>query len=69
MMPKCHFPHDAEEVATLRFDQGCICYPHDRLQHLCLQHARDTTPIGVARLIAVLDWGAASLLRDMGWSL
>lgn len=31
---------------------GCTCYPDDRVQALCCQHAERSTPLGAAYVIA-----------------
>lgn len=45
MIP-CHFdgcPFEASVAVHL--PHGCICYPDDIVQLLCLQHAHNSTPL------------------------
>lgn len=42
---KCRFC-DSEAVGVFALDQGCACFPDDRLQPLCMQHIIKVTPIG-----------------------
>jgi len=47
---KCRFCDD-EAVAKYTFSNGCVCYPEDREQNLCLQHIVKSNPLGSMVLI------------------
>lgn len=38
-------------IARFYLSRGCVCYPDDREQDLCLHHAVRATPIGSFELI------------------
>jgi hypothetical protein len=42
-------------AARFRLDRGCVCYPDDRIQDLCMQHVVRATPLGGMELMCVLD--------------
>lgn len=41
MVSRCHFGHGCltERLTLVYFPMGCWCYPNDREQWLCPQHA------------------------------
>lgn len=45
-MAKCRFDHDDEAVARVTLTEGCLVYPDDREQLLCLQHLHSMTAMG-----------------------
>jgi hypothetical protein len=44
-MTKCRFCDD-EAVAVFDMPRGCVCYPEDRQQSLCMQHIVKANTIG-----------------------
>jgi hypothetical protein len=42
--PQCRFG-DGEAAAHVSVPGGCVCYPDDREQDLCLQHLSRCTPL------------------------
>jgi hypothetical protein len=44
-MKKCRMCGD-EAVAVFHFSRGCVCFPHDQEQALCLQHIIKAEPLG-----------------------
>ncbi len=40
-------------IAVFAMDRGCVCYPDDRQQALCMQHIVRATPLG--RMTVVRD--------------
>ena len=51
---RCRFC-SAPAAATYALDAGCLCYPEDREQALCVQHIIRATPLGAMRLLAVVN--------------
>jgi hypothetical protein len=49
MAESCRFC-DSKPVAVFAFDSGCVCYPEDRRQALCMQHVVRATPLGSMQL-------------------
>ena len=49
----CRFPHDPPVPAVVRvsMDRGCVCYPDDREQDLCVQHDYKSEPLGTYEVI------------------
>jgi hypothetical protein len=47
---KCRF-NDSEAVAVFAMSEGCVCFPDDREQALCMQHIVRATPLGEMTLI------------------
>ena len=45
-MPLCRFNDGMEAVARFKTPQGCVCYPDDREQDLCMQHVIKDGMIG-----------------------
>lgn len=45
-MPSCRFGDSYPAVLRIRLSAGCIGYPDDREQDVCLHHAMRVTPIG-----------------------
>lgn len=43
-IPLCRFGDKMAAVARYAFDEGCVCFPKDREQDLCAQHASDSQP-------------------------
>lgn len=41
----CIFDHNASAVGLFELDKGCVCHPEQR-QHLCIDHAIKSTPLG-----------------------
>jgi hypothetical protein len=64
----CRFG-DGEAVAVVALERGCIAYPDDREQALCLHHLFRARPLGGMLLAADLTEGAAltAWLRQEGW--
>jgi hypothetical protein len=54
----CRFG-DGPAVAVFDMDAGCICFPDDRQQALCAQHAMRSTPLGSMVLADDLTVGGA----------
>lgn len=52
MSLQCRF-EDGEPVGLFELDAGCLVYPNDREQLLCLHHAMKASPRG--RMALVLD--------------
>lgn len=50
----CRFPHEAEATVRVEMDAGCACYPDDREQCLCTQHANESEPIGSWKVVEEL---------------
>lgn len=50
--PVCRFGC-GPAVGRFAFSKGCVCFPDDRVQDLCAQHACHSTPIGTMCLIQV----------------
>jgi hypothetical protein len=46
-------------VAVYRLERGCVCYPDDREQALCPQHAVRSEPLGDMDMIKDLTVGQA----------
>jgi hypothetical protein len=43
----CRFPGCPDEATYIcLMDKGCACYPNDRVQLLCAQHAHESEPLG-----------------------
>jgi hypothetical protein len=42
---KCRFCGDGA-AALVTLELGCMCYPDDRAQYLCLQHVMRANPLG-----------------------
>lgn len=42
---KCRFCNDGA-VAIFALNEGCLCFPDDREQALCMQHVIKANPIG-----------------------
>jgi hypothetical protein len=55
---QCRFG-DGEAVAVVALDRGCIAYPDDTEQALCLHHFARARPLGGMRLVADLTEGGA----------
>jgi hypothetical protein len=49
----CRFCGDPA-VAVFALDRGCLCYPEDREQALCMQHVVRASPAGSMLLTADL---------------
>jgi hypothetical protein len=47
---RCRFGDD-EAVGLLKLDAGCVAYPGDREQYLCVHHALRATPLGGMELV------------------
>ena len=47
----CRFVHNSAAVAIFTFSRGCICFPDDREQALCIQHIVGATPLGSMELV------------------
>lgn len=62
MGQRCRFC-GAVGVARVVLDRGCVCYPADREQVLCMQHVVGAAPVGGMVLVAVLDDGWRSELE------
>lgn len=60
----CRFG-DGPAVAVFALSDGCACFPDDREQALCAQHALKASPIGAMTLTKDLTVGAAFAAR---WS-
>jgi hypothetical protein len=45
--PECQAP----SAARVSVPGGCICFPADREQELCLQHINDATPLDGLELL------------------
>ncbi len=52
----CRFG-DGEAIAIWDMPGGCMCYPEDRAQALCLQHSRRATPLDGMTLLFDLTLG------------
>lgn len=48
--PPCRFC-GMPSIARYAMDEGCICYPDDREQDLCMQHENRATPLGSMELM------------------
>jgi hypothetical protein len=46
-------------VAIYRLERGCVCYPDDREQALCPQHAVRSEPLGDMEMIQEIHPTAA----------
>lgn len=53
--PICRFCDDFA-VGLFEMSDGCVCFPEDREQWLCMQHALKATPLGSMRCIASAAW-------------
>jgi hypothetical protein len=53
----CRFG-DGPAVAVFELDAGCACFPDDRWQALCTQHAMRASPLGSMELAEDLTGGA-----------
>lgn len=51
-MPPCRFCNDPA-VARFDVDEGCACFPDDRVQELCPQHIVQANPTCGMELTAV----------------
>jgi hypothetical protein len=49
-IPQCRFG-DGEAAVRVAMDKGCTCYPDDREQLLCFQHAHESEPLGSWKVI------------------
>lgn len=49
----CRFGCGDPVYGIFMMDRGCICYPNDRIQALCLQHAMKSEPIGEMEMIEI----------------
>jgi hypothetical protein len=47
---KCRFCQD-NAVVKVYLSKGCICYPDDHEQDLCIQHLKRATPLGTMELV------------------
>jgi len=48
----------SEAVARFSMSAGCVCYPDDREQDLCVQHVLRATPLGTMQLVEDYSRGA-----------
>jgi hypothetical protein len=55
---QCRFG-DGEAVALITLDRGCVAYPDDREQALCLHHLVRAQPLGGLYLTRDLTEGGA----------
>jgi hypothetical protein len=62
---RCRFGDD-EAVGLFRLDEGCVAYPSDREQYLCVHHALRATPLGGMELIEDFSEGKAFTKRWKG---
>jgi hypothetical protein len=53
MTPQCRFG-DGPAAVHIKLAKGCVCYPDDREQHLCMQHWYRSEPLGAVEVIAWL---------------
>lgn len=51
--PQCRFG-DGEAIALFHMVDGCMCFPDEREQDLCLHHAYRATPLG--RMVMIRDY-------------
>lgn len=49
----CRFHHEELAVARYATPSGCACFPHDKEQDLCAQHALKSEPLGEMTAILV----------------
>lgn len=42
----CRFDDGNYAVGRFAFSDGCVCYPDDKEQDLCIQHVVKSTPLG-----------------------
>jgi len=54
-LPLCRFGDGYTAVARYRFSDGCVCFPDDKEQDLCAQHASDSWPHGSMERILTYD--------------
>lgn len=52
--PLCRFG-DRPAIARYALSDGCVCYPDDREQDLCVQHILRATPLGTMKKLVVYD--------------
>jgi hypothetical protein len=45
---------DDEALAVFGLSRGCVAFPADRIQAMCLHHALRSTPLGSLELLADL---------------
>lgn len=50
-LTRCRFGDDLPVVGVYELERGCVCYPDDRRQALCAQHAFNAEPLGWMRLV------------------
>lgn len=65
----CRFVHlGCRDKAAGRYtmDRGCACFPDDREQDLCTNHALQSEPLGSMILVTVYDAGGIALLGRAG---
>ena len=72
-MTDCRFrstapAHDDPAVIRVALDEGCICFPDDREQDLCAQHAVRATPLGNMELVTWLDEGVREHFKRQGFT-
>jgi len=61
---RCRFCNDAA-VGIFEFPGGCICYPEDRRQALCMQHVIRATPLDGMSLVEDLTMEKALMSLDI----
>ena len=57
-MAVCRFGPDGcidRPVVCVALSEGCICFPDDREQLLCLHHAMRSTPLGTIEALYLVD--------------
>lgn len=47
----CRFGDSSGAIAVWEMDEGCMCYPDDRVQSLCLHHTFRASPRGSMDLL------------------
>ena len=52
--PKCRFGCIATALYRVKLEKGCICYPDDREQLVCVQHWSKMEPLGAAEVVEVV---------------
>lgn len=55
--------HTSPAVARYALSHGCVCFPEDREQDLCLQHAHDCGFLGTVEPIKIYSLADWKLLR------
>lgn len=49
-------------IGRYEVSEGCVCFPQDREQDLCIQHAESATPIGTFRIMLVYQPSLLAIL-------